>query len=117
MRQITHDDTHVGWLFRNAQVNEREARNHPARSSLQRALGAGHQFVDPQVGSVACERGDLFLLCTDGVVDGLFDAHLLEILRGPVGADGEQDPARRVVAEAVERSGRDNTTAMVIEVF
>ncbi|HEY5742827.1 MAG TPA: protein phosphatase 2C domain-containing protein, partial [Terrimicrobiaceae bacterium] len=49
IKQVSHDDTYAGWLFRNAKINEREARQHPTRHSLQRALGAGHQFVDPQV--------------------------------------------------------------------
>jgi protein phosphatase len=66
LRQLTYDDTHVGWLLRNGKINEREARSHPRRNVLQRALGAGHQFVEPQVGSVGCVPGDRFLLCTDG---------------------------------------------------
>ena len=61
IRQITQDDTYVGWLYRNGKINEREARTHPRRNVLQKALGAGNQFVDPQVGAVACEPGDLFL--------------------------------------------------------
>ena len=52
IRQLSHDDTHVGWLFRNGKINEREARNHPRRNVLQKALGGGNQFVDPQVGVV-----------------------------------------------------------------
>ena len=71
----------MGWLFRNGKINEREARTHPRRNLLQKALGAGHQFVDPQVGAVAYEPGDRFLLCTDGLVDGLYDEQLLEHLR------------------------------------
>src|SRR5277367_3264296 len=38
IRQLTHDDTHVGWLLRTAQINEREARMHPRRNLLQKAL-------------------------------------------------------------------------------
>ncbi len=110
IRQVTHDDTYVGWLFRNGKLNEREARTHPRRHVLQKALGAGHQFVDPHVGSVACEPGDRFVLCTDGLVDGLFDAQVAEFAVG-------EDPAERLVKEALERSGRDNTTALVVEVL
>ena len=116
MRQITEDDTHVGWLFRKGSINEREARNHPRRNLLQKALGAGHQFVDPQVGAVLYETGDRFLLCTDGVVEGLDDEQLLELLRKPDSAAAAQTPAQRLVAASVERSGRDNTTAVVVEV-
>lgn len=115
MKQLTEDDTHVGWLYRQGQINERQAREHPRRTVLQKALGAGHQFVDPQVGAVAYEPGDLFLLCTDGVVDGLYDAPLLEILRSPEPSVKVVGPAQRLVTAAVERSGRDNTTAVVVE--
>lgn len=117
MRQLSHDDTHVGWLLRNAKINEREARSHPAKNQLQRALGAGHQFVDPQVGSVGYSLGDRFLICSDGVTDGLYDEHLLEILRPPAGAPLPANLAQHLVKESLERSGRDNTTAVVIEVI
>ena len=116
MKQISHDDTHVGWLLRNAKISEHEARIHPRRNMLQRSLGAGNQFVDPQVGSVGYSRGDLFMLCTDGVVDGIFDSQLLEVLRPSLGTDAAANPAQRLVEAAIERAGRDNTTAVVIEV-
>lgn len=116
MKQVTHDDTHVGWLFRNGKINEREAHEHPRRKVLQKALGAGHQFVDPQVGRVGCETGDIFLLCTDGLVEGLYDAQLLERLRTPEPAQAEKNPALLLVEDSVERSGRDNTTALVVRV-
>jgi protein phosphatase len=115
--QVTHDDTHVGWLFRNAKINEREARTHPRRNLLQKALGAGHQFVNPQVGVVTCEPGDLFLLCTDGVVDGLYDNDLQNLLRSPEDmAKPGISPARWLVDAAIARSGRDNTTALLVEI-
>ena len=111
LRQITHDDTHVGWLFRNAKINEREARNHPRRNALQRALGAGHQFIEPQVGRVGYAPGDQFLLCTDGLTERLFDYQLAEILRAPESA---ANPAKALIEAALERTGRDNLTALVV---
>lgn len=113
--QVTQDDSHVGWLRRQGKLNEREARSHPRRTVLQKALGAGHQFIDPQVGSVGYEPGDLFLLCTDGVIEGLFDEQLLDQLRSPE-PNAPENPAIRLVQASLERSGRDNTTAMVVEV-
>lgn len=108
-RQITEDDTHVGWLYRQGKLNEREARSHPRRNVLQKALGAGHQFVTPQVGAAPYERGDRFLLCTDGVVEGLFDEQLAEFMRE------SKTSAADLVAASLERSGRDNTTAIVVD--
>jgi protein phosphatase len=118
LRQITHDDTYVGWLFRKGEINEREARTHPRRNVLQRALGAGNQFVDPQVGAVACEPGDVFLLCTDGVVEGLFDHALTDLLqRSKTAPAAHWNPAWELVSTSIKNAGRDNTTAVVVEVL
>lgn len=116
MRQLTEDDTYVGWLFRNGKLNEREARNHPRKNVLQKALGAGNQFVTPQVGAVLYEPGDRFLLCTDGVIDGFRDELLLEQLNLPADASPEKSAAHSLVQAAVQASGRDNTTALVVSV-
>jgi len=115
IRQLSHDNTHAGWLFRQGKLNEREARSHPGRSSLQRALGAGNQFVDPQLGSVGLERGDRYLLCTDGLVDGLFNKQLEQLICQPTPQQKEILPAVRLVQASLERSGRDNTTGLVLE--
>ena len=112
IRQLTEDDTHVGWLLRTGQINEREARSHPRRNVLQKALGGANQFVTPQAGAVACARGDIFLFCSDGLVDGLYDHELVDLLRAETGADA----AEKIVSSSVKNSGRDNTTAVVVRV-
>ncbi len=117
MKQLSDDDTYVGWMLRNGKLTEYQARNHPARNRLQKALGGGNQFVDPQVGAVAIEKGDTFVLCTDGVMDGLFDNAIADCIRTPSPAGVALDPAQRLVRAAVEESGRDNTTSVVVEVF
>lgn len=114
--QVTHDHSHVGWLRRTGKINEREARTHPRRNALQQALGAGHQFVEPHIGAVGHRPGDRFLICSDGLVDGLWDRHIEEILRSPSAAANEASLAKRLVDTAVENSGRDNTTAVVFEI-
>lgn len=116
MKQLSHDDTHVGWLFRNGKISEWEARTHPRRSVLQKALGGGNQFVDPQLGAVAYESGDIFLLCTDGLVEGLYDHHVVDILREAESSQPRAERAHRLVKDAVEKSGRDNVTALVVEI-
>src|ERR1017187_1761950 len=72
LTQLTHDHSHVGWLRRNGQINERESRTHPRRNALQQALGAGNQFIEPHIGAVAYRLGDRFLICSDGLNDGLW---------------------------------------------
>ncbi len=117
IKQLSHDDTHVGWLLRTGRINEREARSHPRRSALQKALGGANQFVEPQVGAVGYEPGDIFLLCTDGMVEGLYDHHVVELLRQPEATRTHDNPAQRLVNESLEKGCRDNTTALVIQVI
>ena len=116
LTQITHDHSHVGWLRRQSQINEREARTHPRRNALQQALGSGHQFIEPHIGAVAHRPGDRFLICSDGLVDGLWDRQIEEILRTPTSPEAAPSEAQRLVDEAVLLSGRDNTTAVVVEI-
>lgn len=110
MIQVTQDHSHVGWLRRTGQINEREARTHPRRSALAQSLGGGTDHkIEPHIGRVSCQPGDRFLICSDGLVDGLWDRRLNELGRGDL-------EASKLVLEAVAESGRDNTTAMLIEV-
>jgi protein phosphatase len=68
------------------------------------------------VGAVGWEPGDIFLICSDGLTEGLYNHHLLDLLRSAQPGPADDNPARRLVLEAVKNDGRDNTTALVIEV-
>jgi len=113
LRQLTQDDTYVGWLLRQGQINEREARSHPRKSVLQKALGAGNQFAEPQIGAVAVEPGDSFLFCTDGIVDGLWDHAIGDCLGEPPSPLA----AAALVHAALEGGSRDNATAVMVRVM
>ena len=117
INQLTHDHTHAGWQRRTGRISESEHRMHPARSSLQQVLGAGQQIIDPHIGAVGFEPGDRFLFCSDGLIDGLRDQRIEETIRAPDPAAAALPAARRLVDEAVAVSGRDNTTAVVVEIL
>lgn len=117
MTQVTHDHSHVGWLRRTGKINEREARTHPRRNVLQQALGAGHQLLDPQVGAVSCQSGDRFLFCTDGLMDGLWDRAIKDLMLTPTPAQRELPAAQLLVETALAESGKDNITALVVEML
>jgi PPM family protein phosphatase len=112
LRQLSEDHSHVGWLRRTGKISEREARSHPLKNSINRALGAGHQFASPQVGAVAYEPGDAFLLCSDGIIDGLWDRQIQQLLGAPDTREAALAEAPRLIEAALERSGRDNLTAL-----
>jgi PPM family protein phosphatase len=113
LKQLTTDDTHVAWLLQNGKIKEYEARTHPRRNVLQKALGGENRFIDPQVGAVKCGRGDIFLICSDGLTEGLFNPQIADFLRAEKAGS---NPAQDLVQAAVNNDGRDNTTALVIKV-
>ena len=114
MIQVSHDHTHAGWLRREGKINEREERNHPQKHLLQMTLGGKVDKVEPQITSIDYSKGDHLLLCTDGIIDGIWDHHLDDLVRNPSSLIKELKPAERVVKEAKDASGRDNLTALVL---
>ena len=114
LKQLTADDTYVGWLARNGKISEYEARTHPRRNVLQKALGGENQYMDPQTGAIGCGRGDTFLICSDGLTEGLYDHHIVDILRTK---KTDFNPAKALVESSVKNDGRDNTTALVVQVI
>jgi len=116
MQQISHDDTHVGWLRRAGELNERQARHHPRKNVLSQALGAGNRYVVPQIGEIKVGPGDRLLLCTDGVTEGLWEHALEDLIRIPTPDQRMLPSAQRIVEASVAADGRDNVTAMVVEI-
>ncbi|MFA6962364.1 MAG: protein phosphatase 2C domain-containing protein [Opitutaceae bacterium] len=118
MTQITHDHSQVGWMRRAGQLNEREARNHPRRNVLNQVLGGGNQFIDPHIGAVAYSPGDRFMICSDGLIDGLWDHHIEELIRTPAPAGQETlSMAQRLINAALENSSQDNITAIALDIL
>lgn len=88
---------------------------HDGRNALQQSLGGKNQHLSPHFGAVAYEPGDAFLLCSDGLVEGLWDKGMERIVRRPPPHSLSRRAAERLVREAVETDGRDNTTAVLVE--
>jgi serine/threonine protein phosphatase PrpC len=66
----------------------------------------------PDLASEALQPGDVYLLCTDGLTDGLDDTRIAQLL----GAGSAAEACETLVAEAVARGSRDNVTAVVVKV-
>lgn len=116
IKQITHDHSHVGALVRAGKLTEIQARTHPGKSMLQMALGGQVENVDPHLGQVLYERGDWFVLCSDGISDGVSSRKIEDLVRTPSIIARDFLPAERLIKEAWDVS-RDNMTAVVVEVF
>lgn len=110
--QITEDHSLVGELVREGQITAAEARVHPRRSIITRAMGMAEQIevdtwtVDPAV-------GDRILLCSDGLTNEVSDnriAAALRRLRDPA------DCADELIRLARAGGGNDNITVVVVDV-
>lgn len=76
LQQLTVDHSLVATLVGRGLINEQEARRHPRRSTILRAVGLDDTVL-PDVLSCPAQRGDVLLLCTDGLTDAL-DANEIE---------------------------------------
>ncbi len=116
LRQISRDQSPVGRMRADGQLTEEEARAHPYRHMIDQCLGGAGPAVEPQTGQLEIAIGDLFLLCSDGLSDGLWDR---EIAGELAALQTDQSPAivaRTLVDKANAASGKDNITAVVARV-
>ncbi len=108
--QVSVDHSVVQELVDRGEITEAQARVHPYRNMITRALGAGPD-ARPDFWLLEANAGDRFLLCTDGVSGEIPDSRIQEIFETTSDADGV---ASRLVEEALARGGRDNATAVTL---
>ncbi len=110
LRAVTRDHSLVATLVEEGEITEEEARAHPQRNIILKALGLEPR-VEVDVVSVKIEPGDLFLLATDGLTGLLTDSAIAGVLAAgpePVAA------ARRLVEGALEAGGHDNISVVLV---
>lgn len=113
LTRATVDHSYVQELLATGHITEAEARAHPRRNIVTRALG-----IEPTVRVdswlMPMVRGDRFVLCSDGLVDEVDDDEIHEIIASQT---KPQDCADSLVAAAVGHGGRDNVTVIVVDVL
>ncbi len=110
LMQLTNDHSLVNELVEKGEITPREARNHPQRNFITRALGTGRR-VTVDLLRMDCLPGDVWLLCTDGLTNYLRGVELARIMNQPMSWEGK---LRAMVDEALRRGGSDNITAVVV---
>jgi len=113
MEQLTEDDSWVATvLAREPGMDEAALAAHPMRHVLTNVLGARDQ-IDMDVSERAVVPGETLLFCSDGLHGAIDDQEIARVLGsgGTVAALAEE-----LVRLALERSGSDNITALVVRV-
>jgi len=111
LRQMTEDHSMVNELLRSGAITEEQARVHPYRNVITRAVGTD-EALQPDVLQFLKMRGDIWLLCSDGLTDMVTDEEIAATLRDYAPAQA----AERLLSLALASGGKDNVSIMLLEV-
>ncbi len=112
LQRITRDHSLVADMIEAGELTEEQARVHPQRSVITRALGSDPNTL-PDIYEMTLESGDRLLLCSDGLSSMIEDDLIQTVL------NRKGDPqlcANMLVNEAIKAGGFDNVTAVVVDV-
>lgn len=110
IKQITRDHSFVAEMVRAGTLSEAEARESKYRSRLSRSVGGAADLEVDIHPPTRLRRGDIILLCTDGLTGHVSEKDILQSVHGSA-----KDIAERLISLANERGGADNITASVIK--
>ena len=113
LHRATVDHSYVQELVNTGHISEEEARTHPRRNIVTRALGI-EPTVRVDTWLVPMVHGDRFILCSDGLVDEVPDEDIAAIA---LATTDPQVAADQLVAKANANGGRDNVTVVVVDVL
>ena len=113
IRQITQDHSLVEEKILRGELDRKDAKNHPEKNVITRALGAMEVIV-PDFFEVDLEPGDYILLCSDGLTNMVEDDAIKEIVLNQEAA--LQEKAERLVKMANENGGRDNISLVLVHI-
>ena len=108
LQRITRDHSYVEDLVAQGSITEDEAKVHPRRNLLTRAVGVDRD-LSVDTGRLALKGGDILLLATDGLMKHVSDEEIAELLLAE-----NANPAQTLIQRALDAGGSDNITAVVV---
>lgn len=111
IEQITKDHSLVEEMVRIGEINREQARNHPDKNIITRAIGARRK-VEIDFFDMRLEQEDIILLCSDGLSNMLEDSEMESIIKS--GRD-LSEIALELVARANQNGGKDNIAVVLVE--
>lgn len=111
LRQLTKDHSYVQELLRQGSITIEEAKNHPQKNILLKALGCDRDIM-PDVITKGFVKGDVILLCSDGLTNMVDDKRIYEIIMK--NTSDLKVACKMLVDTANENGGKDNVSAIII---
>lgn len=113
IRQITEDHSLVSEMIRNGDIKKEEARFHPKKNIVTRAISA-NGVVIPDFFDLTLQPSDMFLMCSDGLSNMMDDSEILEIVKEKSASLEEACDA--LVEKANQNGGKDNISVVLVRV-
>ena len=111
IRQVTRDHSLVQEMVRMGEISEAEARNHPDKNIITRAIGV-KEDVEPDIYEYRLKKGDMILMCTDGLSNMVEDEDMFNIVKG---SRDVVEAVQMLIEKANSNGGRDNIGVIVAE--
>lgn len=112
IKQITEDHSLVAEMVRNREIKKEEARFHPNKNVVTRALST-NSLVKPDFFEYIIKPGELILLCSDGLTTMIDDDEILSIIKR---SESVENAASSLIAKANENGGKDNISVVLVKV-
>lgn len=109
MEQITKDDSFVNYLIEIGEITEEEAKNHPKKNVLTKAMGTTSD-IEVIVNTLNIKDKDVFLFCSDGLTNMVPDEEIFKIVK-----ENSPEEARDMLLDlALKNGGMDNITFILV---
>ena len=109
MEQITQDDSFVNYLIEIGEITEEEAKNHPKKNVLTKAMGTTSD-IEVIVNTLDIKDKDVFLFCSDGLTNMVSDEEIFRIVK-----ENSPEEARDMLLDlALKNGGMDNITFILV---
>jgi protein phosphatase len=109
--KITNDHSYVNELLQAGEITEDEARVHPKKNIITQALGIG-EIVVPDFYKGELKKGDMILLCSDGLTNELEDEEIFKTIKENANLSWA---CKSLIKKAKIKGGRDNITLVLIK--
>ena len=109
MRRLTTDHSYVEKLIKDGSITKDEAYHHPNKNMLLKALGCNN-LVKPDVFYKGFLKGDILLMCSDGLTNMLKESEIYSVL-----LNNPDKPEVALINEANRMGGIDNITAIIVD--